>query len=71
MFGKNYGGNVAASAVQIVIVDRQSRTVFNWIGGIEVLMHRNGTKLEELPKAELWKNKKRVIRAAKYAVKPI
>lgn len=71
VFGKNYVGNIAASAIQIVIVDRQGKPVFNWIGGIEVLMQRNGRNLEELPKAELWQNKKRVIKAAKYAVKPI
>lgn len=71
VFGKNYGGNVAASAIQIVIVDRQGKPVFNWAGGIEVLMQRNGTNLEELPKDKLWQKKKRVLNAAKYAVKPI
>ena len=71
ILGKKYGGNVAASAVQVLITDRQGKPVYNWIGGIEVLMQRNGQQFEELPPGSLWQKPKRVTKAAKYAVKPI
>lgn len=71
ILGKNYGGTVGASAIRIVISDRQGKPVYNWSGGIEVLMQRNGEKLEVLPKESLWQNQKRVLKAVKYALKPI
>ena len=71
ILGKNYGGNVGASAIRIVISDRQGKPVYNWSGGIEVLMQRDGEKLEILPMESLWQNQKRVLKAVKYALKPI
>jgi len=69
--GTNYGGHVGASAVRVVISDRTGKPVYNWMGGIEVLMQRNGKKLEPLPAEKLWQKKKRVVNAIKYALKPI
>ncbi|NND83109.1 MAG: hypothetical protein HKN50_11830 [Gammaproteobacteria bacterium] len=71
ILGTNYGGTVGASAIRIVISDRQGKPVYNWSGGIEVLMQRNGKDLEILPKERLWQDKKRVLKAVKYALKPI
>jgi len=69
--GKGYGGNVAATAVRIVISNRQGKPVYRWDGGIEVMMQRNGQKLEALPISDLWQKPKRVSKAVKYALKPI
>lgn len=71
IMGKDYGGHVAASAVQVTIFDRAGKPVYNWMGGIEVLMQRNGQKLEALPAGSFWQKPKKVLKAAKYAVKPI
>lgn len=71
IMGKDYGGHVAASAVMVEISDRAGRPVYKWIGGIEVLMQRDGQKLEALPQEELWQKPKRVLKAVKYALKPI
>ncbi|MBT8114153.1 MAG: hypothetical protein KJP04_02150 [Arenicella sp.] len=71
ILGTNYGGNVGASAIRIVISDRKGMPVYNWLGGIEVLMQRNGDQLEVLPAADLWQSRKRVLKAIKYALKPI
>lgn len=69
--GKGYGGTIAATAVRIVISDRTGKPVYRWEGGIEVMMQRNGKKLEALPVTDLWQKPKRVTKAVKYALKPI
>ena len=71
IMGKSYGGTVAATAIRIVISDRSGTPVYNWSGGVEVMMQRNGDKFEALPVDSLWKNEKRVMKAIKYALKPI
>lgn len=71
IMGKDYGGHIAASAVRIGIIDRTGKTVYLWSGGVEVMMQRNGEKLEPLPVESLWQNEKRVIKAVKYALKPL
>lgn len=71
IMGNDYGGHIAASAVRIGIVDRSGKTVYLWSGGVEVMMQRNGEKLEPLPVESLWQNEKRVIKAVKYALKPL
>ena len=71
ILGKDYGGYVAASAIRVLISDRSGKPVYNWSGGIEVMMQRNGQKFEELPVENLWQNEKRVRKAVKYALKPI
>ena len=69
--GKSFSGYVVASAIRIVISDRAGNPVYNWSGGVEVMMRRNGKKFEALPKDSLWQNEKRVLKAIKYAMKPI
>ena len=69
--GKSFSGYVAASAIRVVISDRTGKPVYNWSGGVEVMMRRNGQKFEALPKDGLWQNEKRVLKAIKYALKPI
>jgi len=69
--GKGYAGSIAATAVRIVISNRQGKPVYRWEGGIEVMMQRNGKKLEALPVSDLWQKPKRVTKAIKYALKPI
>lgn len=71
IMGKDYGGHVAASAVTMRITDRAGNVVYNWMGGIEVLMERNGEQLEALPASSFWQKPKRVEKAVKYALKPI
>lgn len=71
IMGKDYGGHIAASAIRIAITDRAGKTVYYWSGGVEVMMQRNGDKLEPLPTEDLWQDEKRVIKAVKYALKPL
>ena len=71
IMGKDYGGHITASAVLVEISDRAGRPVYKWIGGIEVMMQRDGQKLEALPQEELWQKPKRVLKAVKYALKPL
>ena len=68
--GKGYQGHIAASAIRIVISARSGKPLYNWMGGVELMMRRNGKKLEPLPTEELWQNDKRIIKAIKYALKP-
>ena len=69
--GKSFSGYIAASEVRVVISDRAGNPVYVWSGGVEVMMRRNGQKFEALPKDSLWLNEKRVVKAIKYALKPI
>ena len=69
--GKSFNGYTAASVIRVVISDRTGKPVYNWSGGIEVMMRRNGQKFEALPKDGLWQNEKRVLKAIKYVMKPI
>ena len=69
--GKSYGGNIAASSIRIVISDRKGKPIYNWSGGIEIMMQREGESLKQLPAENLWQDEKRVRKAAQYAVKPI
>ncbi len=69
--GKNYGGHIAASAVRVIVSDQNGQIVYNWMGGIEVLMERVGKKFELLPKDSLWQKERRVSSAIKYALKPL
>lgn len=71
IMGKDYGGHVAASAITMRITDRAGNVVYNWMGGIEVLMERNGQELETLPTSSFWQKPKRVEKAVKYVLKPI
>ena len=68
--GRDYEGQIAASAIRIVISDRGGKPLYNWMGGVEVMMQRNGEKLEPLPQEELWQSEKRVRKAVQYALKP-
>lgn len=69
--GKKYGGTVAVSSIKISISDRQGVPIYYWAGGIEVLMERNGEALEPLPSSKFWQDEKRVLKAVKYALKPL
>lgn len=69
--GKDYEGHIGASAIRIVISDRDGKPLYNWMGGVEVMMQRNGEALEPLPKEDLWQSEKRVRKAVNYALKPL
>ncbi|NND67916.1 MAG: hypothetical protein HKN19_10035 [Halioglobus sp.] len=71
IMGTDYGGTIAASAILVTISDRSGRPLYKWMGGVEVMMMRNGESLEPLPKEELWQSQKRVRKAVSYALKPL
>lgn len=70
-FGKDYEGYIAASAIKMTISNRDGEPLYHWASGVEVLMSRNGRKLEQLPSAELWQDEKRIRKAIKYLLKPM
>jgi hypothetical protein len=69
VMGKDYGGHIAASSIRILISDRTRKIMYNWSGGVEVMMQRNGEKLEPLPRERLWQEEKRVEKAIELALK--
>lgn len=69
--GKKYAGTIAASSLQISILDRREVLLYHWSGGIEVLMQRNAKKLEALPADQFWQDKKRIQKAVKTALSPL
>lgn len=69
--GKKYGGTIAASSLQVSILDRREVLLYHWSGGIEVLMQRNAKKLEVLPTEQFWQDKKRIQKAVKTALSPL
>ena len=69
--GRSYQGHVVASAIRVSITDRRGALVFRWLGGIELLMQRDGNKMEQLPPDKLWQKDKKVRQAIRYALKPI
>lgn len=71
IMGTDYGGTIAASAVRVIISDRAGKPLYNWMGGVEVMMMRNGESLEPLPPEKLWQSRKRVEKAVSYALKPL
>ncbi len=71
LMGTDYGGTIAASAIRVIISDRAGRPLYNWMGGVEVMMMRKGESLEPLPPEALWQSDKRVVKAVKYALKPL
>jgi len=71
VMGTGYEGTIAASAIHVTISDRSGRLLYNWMGGVEVMMQRDGEQLEPLPPEALWQSQKRIRNAVKYALKPL
>jgi len=53
MGGGDYAGHIAASAIRVTISDRTGKPLYDWSGGVEVMMSRDGDKLEALPAERL------------------
>lgn len=70
-FGKDYEGHIAASVIKMTISSRDGEPLFHWASGIELLMSRNGSKLEQLPASGFWQDEKRIRKATKYLLKPM
>lgn len=70
MGGGKYSGNIGAASLRLSFWDRSENLLYSHAGGIELVMMRNGKRLEPLPTAGLLKDEKRIKSSVKIALKP-
>lgn len=65
-----YTGNIGASSLRLSFWDRRDNLLYSHAGGVELIMMRNGKRLERLSAEQLFKDEKRIKSAVKIALKP-